>query len=103
MDWRQYSTDLTYAGAKLRAKHIAKDIANVLKKVTYNMTVGVQDLHLVGHSMGAHITGFVGKILIDPMVPRITGKSTATPGRGTSSVVSTGTWKSTRARAILFL
>lgn len=82
VDWRQYSTDLSYAGAKLRAKHIAKDIACVLKKITYNMTVGVHDLHLIGHSMGAHITGFVGKILNDPRVPRITGKSTTIPGKG---------------------
>lgn len=66
------------------------------------MTVGVHGLHLIGHSMGAHITGFVGKILIDPAIPRITGKSTASSGRGTSSIVSTDTWKSERTRAILF-
>lgn len=74
VDWKQYSTDLTYAGAKLRAKPIGKDIAKVLNKITYNMTEGTRDLHLIGHSMGAHIVGFTGKILIN-QVPRITGNS----------------------------
>lgn len=76
VDWRQYSTDLSYAGAKLRAKHIAKDIAMVLNKITYNMTRGVDGLHLIGHSMGAHIVGFTGKILTD-QIPRITGTGDA--------------------------
>lgn len=73
MDWKQYSTDLTYAVAKARAKHIGKDIANVLLRITDNMTEGVDGLHLIGHSMGAHIVGFTGKNLAFEEIPRITG------------------------------
>jgi len=74
MDWKQYSTDLIYATAKVRAKYIGKDLAKVLLKITYNMTQGTKNLHLIGHSMGAHIVGFTGKILAN-QIPRITGVS----------------------------
>lgn len=72
VDWKQYSTDLTYAVAKIRAKYIGYDIAKVLRKITYDMTQGVENIHLIGHSMGAHIVGFTGKNLTN-QIPRITG------------------------------
>lgn len=72
VDWKQYSTDLSYAVARARAKHIARDIAKVLTRITYDLTIGVETMHLIGHSMGAHIVGFVGKNLVDK-IPRITG------------------------------
>jgi hypothetical protein len=74
VDWKQYSTDLSYAIAKARAKHIGKDIARVVSRITKNMTEGTADMHLIGHSLGAHIVGFTGKILTN-LVPRITGNS----------------------------
>lgn len=72
VDWKQYSMDVSYVTAKLRAKYIAKDIAEVLQKITRDMTEGVEKLHLIGHSMGAHIVGLTGKILTN-QIPRITG------------------------------
>lgn len=72
VDWKQYSTDISYAVAKARSKYIALDIVKVLLKITHNMTMGCYDsLHVIGHSMGAHIAGHVGKNL--PGLDRITG------------------------------
>ncbi|XP_025197450.1 inactive pancreatic lipase-related protein 1-like [Melanaphis sacchari] len=77
VDWKQYSTDLTYAVAKARVKYIARDIAKVLTKITYNLTIAYDSVHVIGHSMGAHIAGFVGKNL--PNLPRVTGLDPAKP------------------------
>lgn len=72
VDWKEYSTSVSYNTAKQRAKYIGKDIAKVLKKITNNMTKEVEKIHLIGHSMGAHIVGFTGRILTN-RIPRITG------------------------------
>lgn len=72
VDWKQYSTDISYAVAKARSKYIALDIVKMLLKITYNMTEGCYEtIHVIGHSMGAHIAGHVGKNL--PGLYRISG------------------------------
>lgn len=72
MNWIQLSFDMQYKVAKHNAKYIGYDIAEVLKILTKNMTKGVENIHLIGHSMGAHIVGFTGKSLTG-QIPRITG------------------------------
>lgn len=74
VDWTQYSTDLSYAMATLRAKRIGKDVSKFLKRITDDLTEGVENIHLIGHSLGAHIVGFTGKKLAG-WIPRITGIS----------------------------
>ncbi|XP_022170472.1 inactive pancreatic lipase-related protein 1-like isoform X2 [Myzus persicae] len=78
VDWKQYSTDISYAVAKARSKYIALDIVKMLLKITYNMTEGCYEtIHVIGHSMGAHIAGHVGKNL--PGLYRISGLDPAKP------------------------
>lgn len=74
MDWMRLSNNKNYDDAKRNAKSIGIELANVLRKITNNMKEGVENIHLIGHSLGAHIVGFTGKTLVD-QIPRITGKS----------------------------
>ncbi|XP_050427496.1 lipase member H-B-like [Adelges cooleyi] len=78
VDWKQYSTDVTYATAKLKAKYIGYDIAKMVLRLTKNFSEGVEGVHLIGHSLGAHICGFAGKKLNNGL-PRITGLDPAKP------------------------
>jgi len=64
--------DINYINAKLRVENIGYETAKVLNLITKNMEEGVENLHLIGHSLGAHIVGFIGKKLKDK-IPRITG------------------------------
>ena len=68
----QLSFDLMYVSAKINVKYIGYDIAKVLKILTNNMKVGSENIHLIGHGMGAHIVGYTGKKL-NGQIPRITG------------------------------
>lgn len=72
VNWIQLSFYIQYKVSKQNAKYIGYDIANLLKKITKNMTKGVENIHLIGHSMGAHIVGFTGKTLTG-QIARITG------------------------------
>ena len=46
-----------------------------MKKNVMKNESGIGNLHLVGHSLGAHVVGFAGKKAqeLGHMVPRITG------------------------------
>lgn len=53
----------------------AKDIARVTAKAITDLAregLNVDTLHIVGHSMGAQIAGFIGQFL-NFKIPRITG------------------------------
>lgn len=73
VDWMQFSFDIMYESAKLNAKYIGNDIANVLEILTNKMSVGFENIHLIGHGLGAHIVGYTGKQLSGKM-SRITGR-----------------------------
>jgi len=72
VDWKQLTYDLFYASAKINVKYIGYDIAKVLTILTNNMKVGSENIHLIGHGMGAHVVGYTGKKL-NGQIPRITG------------------------------
>lgn len=72
VDYKQFSYDIMYASAKINAKYIGDDIANVLKMLTDNMSVGSENIHLIGHGLGAHIVGHTGNEL-NGEISRITG------------------------------
>ncbi|XP_060837208.1 pancreatic lipase-related protein 2-like [Rhopalosiphum padi] len=78
VDWMQLSFYLKYASAKIDVKYIGYDIAKVLKILTNNMKVGSENIHLIGHGLGAHIVGYTGKKL-NGQIPRITGLDPAMP------------------------
>ncbi|CAH1714697.1 unnamed protein product [Aphis gossypii] len=71
VDWKQLTYDLFYASVKINVKYIGYNIVKVLKIFTNNMKVGSENIHLIGHGMGAHIVGYTGKKL-NGQIPRIT-------------------------------
>lgn len=73
VDWKQLTFDLDYPSAKINVKRIGGDIARVLTTITTDTNVGLKNVHLVGHGLGAHIVGHTGKEL-SGKIPRITGK-----------------------------
>lgn len=78
VDWKQLTYDLFYASAKINVKYIGYDIAKVLNILTNNMKLGSENIHLIGHGMGAHIVGYTGKKL-NGQIPRITGLDPVLP------------------------
>ncbi|XP_001949067.2 pancreatic lipase-related protein 2 isoform X1 [Acyrthosiphon pisum] len=72
VDWMQFSFDIMYSSAKINVKYIGYDIAKVLNILSNDMSVGSENIHLIGHGLGAHIVGYTGKKL-SGKISRITG------------------------------
>jgi len=74
--WTSVLPGDTYEKAVLRVRPIGYGLAGFIEKLTNDTQNGFENIHLIGHSLGAHIVGFAGKKL-NGRVPRITGKSYA--------------------------
>ncbi|XP_063022752.1 lipase member H isoform X2 [Melospiza melodia melodia] len=83
VDWNQGATTLIYNYAARKCKRVAE----ILKKLIDEMLINgasLDSMHMIGVSLGAHISGFVGQ-MFDGTLGRITGLDPAGPlYRGTA-------------------
>lgn len=70
LDWSPIAFD-NYLIVSLRMKDIARVAAKAITKLV-RAGLNVNTLHVIGHSMGAQVAGFMGQYL-DFTVPRVTG------------------------------
>uniref|UniRef100_A0A8C3N3K3 Lipase H n=1 Tax=Geospiza parvula TaxID=87175 RepID=A0A8C3N3K3_GEOPR len=71
VDWNQGATTLIYNYAARKCKRVAE----ILKKLIDEMLIhgaSLDSMHMIGVSLGAHISGFVGQ-MFDGTLGRITG------------------------------
>ncbi|XP_065495854.1 lipase member H isoform X2 [Caloenas nicobarica] len=77
VDWNQGATTLIYSNASRNCKRVAE----ILKKLMDEMLVAgalLASFHMIGVSLGAHISGFVGQ-MFGGTLGRITGLDPAGP------------------------
>ncbi|KAM7107917.1 LOW QUALITY PROTEIN: lipase member H [Ciconia maguari] len=77
VDWNRGATTLIYSNASRNCKKVAE----ILKKLIDEMLVdgaSLDSFHMIGVSLGAHISGFVGQ-MFDGTLGRITGLDPAGP------------------------
>ncbi|XP_030899570.2 lipase member H isoform X3 [Melopsittacus undulatus] len=77
VDWNRGATTLIYSHASRNCKRVAE----ILKKLIDEMLIdgaSLNSMHMIGVSLGAHISGFVGQ-LFDGALGRITGLDPAGP------------------------
>ncbi|XP_048506887.1 uncharacterized protein LOC105691990 [Athalia rosae] len=77
VDWSDYASD-NYLLTLSSVKRIAKALAALLDRLVAN-GFDSETLHIVGHSMGAQMAGFIGRFTTFE-VPRISGLDPASPG-----------------------
>ena len=68
---------LPYTQATANTQIVGVEMAKLIKSLCQNTMTSPADFHLIGHSLGAHISGYAGQLV--PGLGRITGLDPAGP------------------------
>lgn len=79
IDWGRVAISPNYAGVVQQVPAVGNTVAQVLKNLAD--VINLNTVHIIGHSLGAHVAGFAGRLLnqTGTVVPRITGLDVAYP------------------------
>jgi len=77
VDWRELADSNWYPGSCSSARKCGEYTANVLDWIRTQKDVG--SVHIIGHSLGAHLVGYIGKHS-QTKIERILGLDPAKPG-----------------------
>jgi surfactin synthase thioesterase subunit len=62
-----------YIAATQKARPVGAHVAELINFLVAQTGAKLDDFHLIGHSLGAHVAGFAGKSISTGKVGRITG------------------------------
>ncbi|BES94214.1 Lipase [Nesidiocoris tenuis] len=79
VDWSHTAAWKFYPLSALQTAYIGGVIASLINKLLSLQAISVKNLHLIGHSLGAHVMGNAGS-MIEGKPARITGLDPAKPG-----------------------
>ncbi|XP_014275631.1 pancreatic triacylglycerol lipase isoform X2 [Halyomorpha halys] len=80
VDWSLLgSYNLLYSVAKKNIPKVAATFAKLLDNLNHQYGVRLEDIHVLGHSLGAHIAGVAGRMVKTGKIGRITGLDPARP------------------------
>ncbi|CAH1170534.1 unnamed protein product, partial [Phaedon cochleariae] len=77
VDWSPLNQAPCYLGALVNIRHVGACCAQFVQRLR---ETGAKDIHVIGFSLGAHITNFMAVALRPYKLPRITGLDPALPG-----------------------
>ncbi|RWS03031.1 pancreatic lipase-related protein-like protein [Dinothrombium tinctorium] len=80
VDWSKGAFNLFYFQAAANTKAVAEANAHFINKLVKFTNANVEDIHLIGHSLGAQISGYTGKLFTYPKIGRVTALDPAGPG-----------------------
>uniref|UniRef100_A0A6M2E0G1 Putative pancreatic lipase-like enzyme n=1 Tax=Xenopsylla cheopis TaxID=163159 RepID=A0A6M2E0G1_XENCH len=61
IDWYSGASTINYISARNRVFPVAERIFQFVEIMVKNSKIHLHDLHLVGHSLGAHVVGLIGR------------------------------------------
>jgi Lipase len=82
VDWSEIAKDNNYFVAARETEAVGRYVAIVIDKLVGMAMIRLNELHIIGHSLGAHAAGATGANLQSGRVARISGLDPALPGFG---------------------
>ncbi|XP_055300053.1 inactive pancreatic lipase-related protein 1-like [Sitodiplosis mosellana] len=79
VNWEKSSQTINYIAARNRVESIGAHVAAMIDYMAYHDLVSINDISLIGFSLGAHIAGIAGKHVQTGKLPKIIGLDPAGP------------------------
>jgi pimeloyl-ACP methyl ester carboxylesterase len=73
VDWGVLAASPNYAAAAANTRVTGAHVGELIQFLVAQTGARLEDFHLIGHSLGAHTSGFAGKSITRGRVGRITG------------------------------
>lgn len=74
MDWSSIGSNIVYPAPAILTDSVGYVLATFLDHVIDITGIHPSDIHLIGHSLGAHVSGSCGSHLKSGKIGRITGE-----------------------------
>ena len=73
VNWNHFDT-IYYPGAVKKIKPVARQVAALVDYLVGSLGAQLADLHIIGHSLGSHISGLSSLYVSNGTLARITGR-----------------------------
>lgn len=90
-DWGKIADNVIYLVPMQSVPLIAKYVSEFFNYLIDNYDVNLKDVHFIGHSLGAHISGHAARRIRKGKIGRVTGLDPALPGFAKPATVPGGT------------
>lgn len=78
IDWNEYAK-LNYVSARNKVPVVGEDVAEFVDFLNEKLQMSFDSLVVIGHSLGAHVAGYCGKLIKRGKLPSIVGLDPAYP------------------------
>lgn len=72
VDWSTIASDILYPIPAIKTKQVGEHVARMVDFLANN-GLDINEVHMIGHSLGAHVTGSAGSSIKKGKIARITG------------------------------
>ncbi|XP_011648264.1 pancreatic triacylglycerol lipase isoform X2 [Pogonomyrmex barbatus] len=80
VDWEPLAASTFYLGPMRNTVRVGTDAANFIDFLVKETGLKTEDVHFIGHSLGAHVAGNAGGAVASGKLSRVTGLDPALPG-----------------------
>ncbi|XP_058056627.1 lipase member H-like [Anopheles bellator] len=79
VDWGQLAADMMYYTAATAIRDVGGHVGALIDRMVAERGTNLKDVHIIGHSLGAHTAGLAGAAVAKGKVGRVTGLDPALP------------------------